>query len=233
MKAFPAVLACLIGGCMPYDLVQPEPEPTLVGISVGAEHDTSTLTWASIGIERGIDETGDFRPVPVEPVVVDGRTLEPRLSSDGRMVFYGMAVTSALAIAPRMMTVAVPALSTTVRLPIVASPDSGRATLRGTDDLRLRIAYPDGLSVADYELAKWSLRLNTTSCDSGGGILMLEGLGLAPAELRVPRALIFTGTASTTQACLRVVFARGERTETVSVFVSSSASVTWVVTIEP
>ena len=81
MRAWLVVPACLLGGCMPYDLVQPEPEPTRVSISVSADHDSSTLTWASISIEPGIDETGDFRRVPVEPVVVDGpfdkRQLDP------------------------------------------------------------------------------------------------------------------------------------------------------------
>ena len=96
----------------------------------------------------------------------------------------------------------------------------------------MRIAYPDGVSVSDYELASWSLRLSSTSCNSGG-LLILNGMGLAPAELRVPRALISTGTASTMQACLRVFFARAERAETASLFVGSSVNVTWVVTIEP
>lgn len=238
MKPWLAVLACLLGGCMWYDLVQPKPEPTGVGIHVSSQHDTVTVTWTSIVIEPGIDETGDFRRVPMEPGVVDGRAIQPQLASNGRMVFYGMVDTSALAIAPRMMTIAVPAFSTprfnaTVRVPIVASPDSGRTTLRGTDDLRLRIAYPPELIESDYELASWSLRLNTTSCNSGEGVLTLNGLGLAPAELRVPRSLISTEGASSMAACLRVAFAHAERTETVSLFVSSYANVAWEVTIEP
>ena len=238
MKPWLMLLPCVLTGCSSYDLVQPESAPTTVGVHVSAQHDVRTVTWTSIVIEPGIDESGDFRRVPLEPSLVDGRTLEPRLASNGGLVSYGMVDTTTLLVVPRMMTASVPALSTprftaTVRVPIVASPDSGRTTLRGTDDLRLRIAYPPELLESDYELASWSLTLNTTSCNSGQGVLMLNGLGLAPAELRVPRSLIFAGGASSMAACLRVAFARAERAEAVSLYVSSYANMAWVVTIEP
>lgn len=238
MKRGLTLLSCLLTGCMGYDLVQPESERTTVSITVVARHDSRTVAGANIFIEPGIDETGDFRRVPIEPSVVDGSTLQPHVAPGGRFVSYGKVDTTALMLVPRMVSFSIPVLSTarispTVFVPIVVGADSGRATLRGTDDLRLRLSYPAGTVPSDYEFASWNLSLRTIACNSGARVLDLGGSGMAPAELRIPRDLIATGGAGSFVACLRLFLARSERMETISLFVSSSAEVTWSVTVEP
>lgn len=228
----------MLAGCLPYDLVQPKATPIAVHVSVFAEHDTASVTWTSIAIHAGIDETGDFRHVALEPSFVDGRRLEPQPPSGSRLVSYGLVDTTTILAVPRMMAVEIPALASAefsgaFGVPVVASPDSGRATLRGTEDLRLRIAYPDAMGEPDYEFASWNLSIRSLTCDAGASMLSLNGSGIAPAELRVPRSLIAGGGAPAMVACLRVSFARIERTETVSLVLSSRASMTWVVTVEP
>lgn len=238
MRRWLAVIWGAVAGCHGYDLVQPESEPTSVSISVSAQHDTRTVTWTSIVIEPGIDETGDFRRVPLEPGIVDGRTLQPQQAPNGRLVFYGMVDTTALLVAPRMVTVVLPALvapglAATVQVPIIVAADSTRTTLRGAEDLRLRIAYPADMVQSDYRFASWNLSLRTISCEAGARVLDLAGSGMAPAELRVARSLIATGGATSFAACLRVFFARSERMETVALSVSSNATVSWSVTVQP
>ena len=238
MKRWLAMFTCALPGCHAYDLVQPESVPITVSISVVARHDARTVAGASIFIDPGIDETGDFRRVPIEPSVVDGSTLQAHVAPGGRFVSYGKVDTTALMLAPRMVSFSVPVLSTarispTVLVPIVVGADSGRVTLRGTDDLRLRLSYPAGMVQSDYEFGSWNLSLRTVACNSGVRVLDLGGSGLAPAELRIPRDLIATGGAGSLVACLRLFLARSERMETMSLFVSSSADVTWSVTVEP